>query len=146
MTREQVAIVQAVLEFLFPGATTGLGASTADGPQLRIDNRIQVPERFDRYFQLRPPPEEVSDEYVDEFMSTFTAVASEPSEEARAAGAITALSRLEQLDQPRRDSFFSMLKDRLSQLPADVAPGMAAALLDAQGNIPVAQLLQMEHL
>jgi hypothetical protein len=59
MTREQVAIVHDVVEFLFPRALTGEEGTTVDVVQLRIDNRIQVPQRFDRYVQLRPPPDQV---------------------------------------------------------------------------------------
>lgn len=145
MTKDQVSVVEQILQSLFPRAVSGEDVSFHDRTQLRIDNRIQVPERFDRYFQLRPPPDEVSDEYVEDFLGTLVAMVSESDAQGQ-RGVLALFDRLNALGPAQRASLVSKLTDRLAQIPPQLAMGIGDALLDAQEQLPAAELLEMEHL
>jgi predicted KAP-like P-loop ATPase len=69
--RDEVEIIRRIIGLLFPHAVTGRTASDQEEISLRNYNRIESVDRFDRYFQLQPPPDEPTDEEIDTLFDHF---------------------------------------------------------------------------
>ncbi len=136
-----VTTVEAVLNLLFPRASTGDLPSEREARELRIQNRIQLPERFDRYFYLRLPADEVRDESVVESLSVLLAKLAEGEPEADIARALTA--QVERLDNAQRRSFVSKLRDRLASVPLDTRLSMLRVVMSAQDQFQASELYQI---
>jgi hypothetical protein len=98
-------IVHAAIKYLFPTVDSG---KTTDGAQLRLTNRIQRPERFDRYFHLATP-NEASDATAEVLISELRSIS-----QGKASASPFASTR--GLSDEQRGSLVRKVYDRLSSL------------------------------
>jgi len=136
MSGRDAKAVEDVLKFLFPRALQGEEIADEQGRQLRAANRIQHPDRFDRYFRLYTGPGEVPDRFVDELLAGLVAAAPDAS----------VFRRLDELQSPgQRDSFVEKFKDRLDRIPSARASAVADAVLSAQERFSPDDVPVMMH-
>ena len=130
MTRDDVRAVEAAMKYLFPQALSGDQLQPSEYAELLIENRVQVPERFDRYFTFRPPPDEVSDEFVEDVIQSMSSILASGDDEARQkAGAV--LARVEGLGADRQASFIEKFHHRMSRVPLEVVVPLASVVVEA---------------
>lgn len=104
--------VKSSLEVLFPTLRGTVRPTESD--YLLYKNHIGHPDRFDRYFVLEPPPGEVSDEYVDEFV---LALARElHAEFLGVPGTESVLKFISALTDEAKESFYTKLLFRIPDL------------------------------
>jgi predicted KAP-like P-loop ATPase len=134
-----------VLGALFPNALSGERLTDEEVRTHRLQNRIDIAERFDRYFRLAPPSDEVSDEEVDTKVVILLAAVQSASDKEVAdtmralfapngtSGSVT-----------RRDSFFEKFEDRLGRFQIGGLEELGRALViadDVIGSTRVASLI-----
>lgn len=129
--RSDDEICIAVLHYLFPYAAAEDSVPDDEFREMRRTNRIQVSDRFDRYFQLEPPPSEASDEMVDRFVLELADYIRDTTENGDASPAIP---RPPGPDAPSHESFVEKLADRASSLVGKLGVGDAGANARALGR------------
>jgi hypothetical protein len=123
MDAADVLTVEAVLKQLFPLAEDGFQFGGQSALQLRVENRVQHKDRFERYFFLRAPSDEVADALVNSTLTELVATAPEATS-LRVVGSLDT-------DGERR-SFAEKLEDRIPTIvPPDRALAVAQALVRA---------------
>ena len=131
------ATVENVLKALFPLAADGFQVGGRSGVDLRAENRIQHKDRFDRYFFLRAPAEEVADAIVDAALADLIA-------EAPHASALQVVTQL--ANDGERRSFAQKMLDRIPSVVRPVAAlPVAQALFRRPRVFADEQLASMAH-
>ena len=129
--REQEAVTQ-VLKILFPNAENGSVLGDDDALRARLENRICVPEIFDRYFRLEPNDDEVADDSAIEFVELLAHQVEGLSEPVRLVEVRARVDLFTSRSQAQADSFSGKVADRLSVISTDVAMTVVQTLLDVQ--------------
>ena len=117
--------VLAILRYLFPRAE-GERLEGLEAQRARNELRIYSPERFDGYFRLQPPEDEVPQREALDFYDALVRLGQEghPSDEwAPELG-----DDLRSMPERARESLFWQLDDRAAAMTADEARGLAKAL------------------
>jgi len=123
MDAADVLTVESVLKQLFPLAEDGFQFGGQSALQLRVENRVQHKDRFERYFFLRAPGDEVADALVNATLTELVETAPE-------ANSLRVLSSPD--TNGKRQSFAEKLEDRIpSMVPPDRALAVAQALVRA---------------
>jgi len=114
-----------MIEFLFPNAD-GEPLRGVEAQRARNDARIRSPERFDGYFRLQPPEDEVPRREVESFFTSLVEAgrSDRPSHE----WAPRVAAQLRDMPQPSRMSLVSQLDDRASAMTVDEARLLTKAL------------------
>ena len=124
-----------VLSDLFPSAETGQELSEADARQFRLSNRIGIADRFDRYFQLSPPPDEVEDQEIALVLQALQEIVNKSSGD-RVAETRTLLTPYGvQAHDAKRASFFEKVRDRIGLMPPLDLPKIGRQLVDVAETI-----------
>jgi hypothetical protein len=129
-------IVEKVVGRLFPRAEFGERPSGAADLEVRLGNRVQHPETFDRYFRLSVPDTEVPDATVDQFLTELVSTG-----DSSLFGRIAALPT-----EGSRRSFVEKLGVRVAlAVPADAALRVAEAILKSQDALPIEEIPALTH-
>ncbi|SRR6266480_2176742 len=141
ITLSDVDVLERVLGLLFPRAVTGRLPSDQEARELRLSNRVQMAERFDRYFYLRLPSDEVRDESVVELLSGLLSNLALGKTAEEVASSLSAT--LTTLDDGQRRSFVGKVVDRLDSVPAPQRVSLLEVILRIQDNLEVGEVFRI---
>jgi hypothetical protein len=107
-------VIQEIVRRLFPRAFNGAEPSEVEAGELRRGNRIESPERFDRYFHIDPPSTEIADEFMEAVVDRLVEVVCSDGHPLDAG--IAEAEEFARSDPGQLDSFIEKLGDRLPYL------------------------------
>jgi hypothetical protein len=138
-----LAAAHATLRRLFPLALMGGIPDESTVRVARAQNKISAPDRFERYFSLRPPSGEVPDRVVDHVVNEFLAQPGGMTHHtAREAARRLFDSVVVLRTSTGRSSFTQKLADRIQRIPSNAAGPLVAILLDNQERLDPSELLR----